>query len=206
MYVMNDKDVEHYAGTRYSKPDQWLVNYREQAIVRDFINKYHLKDLTILDIPCGFGRFTPLFLKNHMKVISSDISQAMVKRTREKSQDYKGEKYYLVASVKELPFREGSIHVTFTARLLHHNLTAEDRIRILKELRRVTKRYAIVTMYRENLFHKLTRRIRGLKRIIVMLSDEEITREITHSGFRIIEKRIMLPIFHAQVFLLLEKV
>ncbi len=202
---MNQEDVRHYERTRYSKPDQRLVNLLEQKIVRDFIKKYNLHQKTLLDIPCGFGRFSPLFLAHKIKLTSADLSCAMVSRTRENLSCIPGEKDFLVASVKDLPFKDGSFDITFTARLLHHNFTADDRIKILKELKRISKRYVIVTMYRENFFHKLTRRLRRLKRIIIMLPDMEMEREINASGLRIVEKRIMMPLFHSQVFLLLEK-
>ncbi len=202
---MNQNDVRHYERTRYSKPDQWLVNFLEQRLVLNFIKKYNLLHKSLLDVPCGFGRFASLFLEHKMKVTSADLSPAMVSRTRENLSYLMGEKNFLVASVKELPFKDGSFDITFTVRLLHHNFTADERIKILKELRRISKRYVIVTMYRENLFHKLTRRLRRLKRIIIMLSDMEMEREINACGLRIVEKRIMMPIFHSQVFLLLEK-
>lgn len=205
MPVMNHKDVRHYERTRYAKPDQWLVNFLEQRIVRSFIEKYNLLALNLIDIPCGFGRFSPLFLEHKLKLTSADVSHAMVQRTRENLLHIDGDKNFLVASVKDLPFKDNSFDVTFTARLLHHNFTREDRINILKEIGRVSKRYAIVTMYRENLFHKLTRKIRRLKRVIIMLSDEEIEREIKESGLKIIDKKILIPFFHSQVFLLLEK-
>lgn len=206
MPVMNQKEVLHYEKTRYSKPDQWIIDFLEQRTVNYFINRYNLKELAFLDIPCGFGRFSPLFLKHKVKLTSADISHAMVSRTRENLRNIEGHKDYLVASVRELPFKESSLDATFTARLLHHNFTRDERINILKELRRISRRYVIVTMYRYALFHKLTRRIRGLKRIIIMLSDEEMENEIKKSGLSVVEKKILMPIFHSQVFLLLEKV
>jgi ubiquinone/menaquinone biosynthesis C-methylase UbiE len=205
MPVMNQKDVQHYERTRYSKPDQWLVNFLEQRIVRGFMERYNLKGSNLLDIPCGFGRFSQLFLDAKIKLTSADVSHAMVRRTKEKLSAIDGYKNFSVASVKDLPFKSNSFDATFTARLLHHNFTIDDRIHILKELGRVSKRYVIVTMYRENLFHKLTRKIRRMKRIIIMLSDKEMEREIENAGLKIVEKKIMMPFLHSQVFLLLKK-
>lgn len=206
MPVMNQKEVRHYERTRYSHLDQWLVNLLEQRIVRNFIEENELEGLTLLDIPCGFGRFSPQFLRDKIKLTSADVSHAMVNRTRENLSHIDGDKNFLVASVKELPFKDSSFDVTFTARLLHHNFTRNDRIDILKELGRISKRHVIVTMYRWTLFHKLTRKIRRLKRVIIMLSLKEMEEEIKRSGLRVVEMRILMPIFHSQVFLLLEKV
>lgn len=205
MPVMNQKEVRHYEKTRYSKPDQWFVNLLEQGIVGSIIKRYKLLKNSMLDIPCGFGRFSPLFLRNKIKLISADLSHAMVSRTRENLSHVEGNKNFIVASVKELPFKDNSFDVTFTVRLLHHNFTRDDRVKILKELNRVSKRFVIVTMYRTNLFHRLTRKLRRLKRVIVMLSMKEIEDEIRQSGLRIVERRILLPLFHSQVFFLLEK-
>ncbi len=206
MPIMNQKEVQHYERTRYSHLDQWLINILEQLIVRNFIEKNELKGLTLLDIPCGFGRFSPLFLRYKIKLTSADISHAMVERTKSNLSQISGEKNFLVSSVKELPFKDNSFDATFTVRLLHHNFTRDERINILRELRRVSKRYVIVTMYRWTLFHKLTRKIRRLKRVIIMLSMKEMEEEIRASGLRIVKKRVLMPIFHSQVFLLLEKV
>lgn len=205
MPVMNREDVKHYERTRYSKPDQWLINLIEQRIVKRFIKYHNLPSGHVLDIPCGFGRFSPIFIEYGMKVTSADISHAMVERTRDKV--FSGERAcnFLVASVKKLPFKEDSFDLCFTARLLHHNFTREERINILRELGRVSKRFVIVTMYRENFFHKLTRKLRRLQRVIVMLSPDEMEEEVKESGLRILKKEIVLPLVHSQVFLLLEK-
>ncbi|HEY4717163.1 MAG TPA: class I SAM-dependent methyltransferase [bacterium] len=202
---MKKTDVIEYEKTRYTHLDQAIINFIEQRIVKRWIVKFELKGKEILDIPCGFGRFSGIFLNAGMRLTSGDLSFEMADRTRENSEILQRVSDFIVASVKALPFKKGSFDATFTARLLHHNFTKEERINILKELARISKKHIIVTLYKKNFLHFITRRLRRLNRVIVMLSMKEMESEIEASGLKIIEKTVILPVFHSQVFLVLEK-
>ncbi|MEW5768498.1 MAG: class I SAM-dependent methyltransferase [bacterium] len=200
-----------YEKTRYSKPDQWLVNSREKQIVRKILKKINLRADSLLDIPCGYGRFTSLFLKEGLSVTCSDLSKAMVDRCKEnvttdRPQENRGQiSRFAVSDIRKLPFKENSFDCTFTFRLVQHIPSPEERKKLLQELSRVTRRWAIISFYRPSLFHILARKIRGLKHGINMLLQKEFVREAESCNLKVKAVYPIFPGLHAQVICLLEK-
>jgi hypothetical protein len=51
-------DVEEYKRTRYKGIDQKVVNKRERKILEKIFESIEEKSISILDVPCGYGRFS----------------------------------------------------------------------------------------------------------------------------------------------------
>jgi SAM-dependent methyltransferase len=208
-----EHEVADYEQRRYRGLDQRLVHSRETRILKSFLRQVvagPLRPNRMLDAPCGYGRFTALLRQTGAGVVGSDLSPAMVKRTRARL-PADGRVLGAVADIKRgLPFRADDFGLAFSVRFFHHLHQPADRQAVLLELARVTSRWAVVSYYRLNPLHRLQRKLRRtLKRSrtrIKMLASEEFISEANRAGFRALRS---VPLFwgiHAQQFVLLEKI
>jgi hypothetical protein len=53
--------VEKYRLNRYRHVDQAWVNRREQRLIAQLLEAWHMSGGTLLDIPCGYGRLAPVY-------------------------------------------------------------------------------------------------------------------------------------------------
>ncbi len=189
-------EVEDYERRRYRGADQKLVDRREKRILRKILQKLGGGSLRVLDLPCGYGRFSRLLLDNGFPLVSSDLSFHMVKRAMERS-----EKSHLhsavVADAKQgLPFKNGAFHLILSMRFFHHLHQKREREIILGEFSRVCSEWLILSYYQRNWLHSLQRilrrKLKKSKTVIKMISRQEFYEEIEAAGFKVIKR---FPVF-----------
>lgn len=211
MALVDDKDVLKYEKRRYRAADQKLINRLEQRMVTEMINRLRIEEGRVLDLPCGYGRFSTLLVGKRIDVICADVSAAMVGRAREQVEAAAGDSpapgkgMYAVADIRRLPFRDRSLDATFTMRLFHHGFARDAMAEILRELARVSRRWVILSYYRKNPVHGLFRRLKGFTSRIKMMSDAEFEAELAQTPLVIRSRRRVIPWFHAQTLVVLEK-
>jgi SAM-dependent methyltransferase len=98
---------------------------------------------TILDLPCGTGRFTGHLAERGYQVVGSDISIEMMRLARDKTAAAAGVRGYLQADAEALPFRADSVDCVLCIRFLFH-VDPATRVRMLREMSRVSRRWLIV--------------------------------------------------------------
>lgn len=100
----------------------------------DFIMKYvELPEgAQIVDVGCGNGYFTH-YLANYGNVVGVDYASAMLAM-------HPGE-HLSQASAMNLPFATGMFDIAFCSNLLHH---VDDPVAVVKEMKRVSRRYVVV--------------------------------------------------------------
>jgi len=202
-------EVEDYERTRYRGLDQKIVHWREKRILRRILKEVRADSSLVLDVPCGYGRFSSLLLEQGLPLVSSDLSFHMVKRARERS-EYPGLPLGVVADLKQgLPFKLGVFAFVFSIRFFHHLHKEEEREAILKEFSRVSAKWLILSYYKMNFLHSLQRRLRRWikksKTRIKMISPFQLEREARGAGFRIVRTFPLIRGIHAQHIALLEK-
>ena len=188
-----------YERTRYSHLDQRLIDRREKVIVKELLSG--LKSRLILDLPSGYGRFTPILREYGDYVVSADLSLREVRRARERAGGKGG---FLVADIKALPFKPGSIDLTFSMRIFQH-MGSEGRSQALSELSRVARRWVLLSFYCFAPVHFWARKLRGLRRHIRMTSLLDFLQEVGSQGLRALAAKRPIPLFHSQVIVLLKK-
>jgi ubiquinone/menaquinone biosynthesis C-methylase UbiE len=100
----------------------------------------------ILDVPCGAGRLSPeLVLHSRGRIVEADYSPTMLERCRSNARGY--EPAVARVNALQLPFRDGSFDLVFSARISHHIGLESDRERWLRELCRVSRRYVVATFF-----------------------------------------------------------
>lgn len=207
-------EVRDYEKRRYRSWDQRLVDRRERRILIRL-----LRDATgripgggapgpaagrpplVLDVPCGYGRMSDLIRASGARLVSADLSPAMVERAMQNAGP--AASAGVVADlVRGLPFRPGAFDVVLCLRLFHHLHDPEAREAALAELRGVASAAVIVSFYRRNRIHVLQRRLRralkGKTYEIKMAAGGEFEREAVRAGFEVERSVPLFRGIHAQ--------
>lgn len=132
-----DEDRIYGYGGYYYNPRFW------QPVIPDFIKHYHLTNKSsILDVGCGKG-----FMMHDFKeaipgihIEGVDISEYALDHSLE---DVKP--FIKLANAKKLPFPDNSFDLVISINTVH-NLPLEDCRKALKEIMRVSKKYAFITV------------------------------------------------------------
>ena len=125
-----------YGGFSY-QPRFW------QPVVPDFQKKYNLtKDSSVLDVGCAKGFMLHDFrqLIPGIKITGIDISPYALENA---VADVKP--FLQIGDAKKLPFADKSFDLVISINTVH-NLPIEDCKQALKEIQRVTKKYAFITV------------------------------------------------------------
>jgi len=202
-------DVEEYRRTRYKGIDQKIINKKERKILKKIFGSIEGKNISILDVPCGYGRFSELLLKRSFNLTSADISFPMVLATRRYAPFTNSNHHFLVGDIKHLPLKENSFDCIITIRLFQHILNSSIRCQILKELHRVAKKIVIISFYRYNILHSIERWIRcrtkNIKKRIIMLPLDDFVKELNSVGFKVLNLFPVMRYLHAHNIVLLQK-
>jgi len=100
---------------------------------------------SVLDVPCGTGRFTAYLLGRDLEYLGGDAAPAMLHEARGKHPAAR----FAAADLTRLPLRDASVDVALCIRLLHLVRDGELRLAFLRELARVA-RQGVVVDYRQN--------------------------------------------------------
>jgi ubiquinone/menaquinone biosynthesis C-methylase UbiE len=145
---------------------------------------------TILDLPCGTGRFTGDLAGRGYRVIGSDISHQMMQVARDKTKAADGVVGYLQADAERLPFRTGGVDCVICIRFFLH-VDSAARVRILREMQRVSRRWLIID-YRHRYSSRYLlwrlRKVLGLtKTELSRVSRVQLEQEFREAGWTIRE-------------------
>jgi ubiquinone/menaquinone biosynthesis C-methylase UbiE len=126
-----------------------MSNWRDHQIARKAL-KIAGNPKSVLDLPCGTGRFWDLLVEEQDRIIHvSDNSQDMIDTglkyrppeiTKRISSSFQ-------ASAFDLPVDDNFVESVFCIRLIHHIGDPEDRLILLKELQRVTSSTVIISLW-----------------------------------------------------------
>ena len=149
---------------------------------------------TTLDVPCGTGRFTGRLAERGYRVVGSDLSVEMINVAKSKIEPGGNATAFVQADAEALPFRDGAVDCVISIRFLLH-AEATTRIRILREMKRVTRRWLILD-YRHR--YSLRFQMWRIKRALGMTDEplERVTRtemeeELRNAGVSV---RAVLPV------------
>lgn len=111
---------------------------------------------TALDVPCGTGRITKILLERGLQVTGLDISLAMMEEAKKKLREFDGRVTFVEGDATKLQFPDGSFDIVSCVRLFGH-VPGETRIQMLREFRRVSRRWVIVNYFDLNPLIRLKR-------------------------------------------------
>lgn len=193
-------EIRRYEGKRYKGLDQRIVHNLEYRIVTDFVDEIYAVNDNVVDLPCGYGRFTSMLLDRPLNVVIADLNLKMLLRVHER---FGKQARSANVNIMDLPFKDDAFHGLLSMRLIQHFHTPEERIQAFSEIRRVISDWAVVSVYTTSAAHKLMRLFRNHHKI-TMADDDQIEKEVNKAGLKILESKKILPGIHAQTILLLE--
>jgi SAM-dependent methyltransferase len=113
---------------------------------------------TIVDVGSGAGKLAPVLSRHAGHLIQVDISPQMLEVVFEDYPLPSEHGAYLQADARDIPLASGSADLVFCHRLLNH-YSAEDRLKALKELARISRAYVVVSCLTPPAFLEMIRRI-----------------------------------------------
>ncbi len=139
---------------------------------------------TLLDAPCGAGRFSAWLAQRTPRYVGADAAFAMLGQARGKC-----DAPLVTADLAALPLRSESFDVALCIRLMHLVRDAERRIAFLRELARVSRRAVIVDYVQAESLKVWYARVRsafGLRdHAPSALSREQIRAELEAAGLEL---------------------
>lgn len=140
---------------------------REQRAILKAL-EYIPRGASVLDLPCGTGRLTPMLLRHGLQVTGGDASPPMVVAARQNYQklresgEFSGSEPvdFDVRDVMDTGFETNQFDAVFCNRLLHHFAESPTRRAALAELRRICRGPVIVSFFNSFSLDAVARRLR----------------------------------------------
>jgi 2-polyprenyl-3-methyl-5-hydroxy-6-metoxy-1,4-benzoquinol methylase len=203
----DEQVARQYDRVRFSSPIGRLFDILEQRALSAALTwvRRQIPQPSVLDVPCGTGRITRLWLQHGLVVTAGDVSPAMLRVAQEKCAQFGNRvRFQLMDLDQPLP-DERAYDVVSCIRLLHH-LDAADRATVLRHLARAARYYVIVNLPLSTRYYRWRRRLKrilkqGVSRCSATWS--EIRNESHQAGLRIVRARMMLPLLSENLILVL---
>jgi ubiquinone/menaquinone biosynthesis C-methylase UbiE len=151
--------ADGYVNVRFNSRRMNKLDAAEKEFAEDLLVRCGGDKASILDAPCGSGRFTSIFLPAE-KIEGVDFCENMLKTAATSAGDA-GNISFQQGDVGDLQFDDETFDGAFCMRLFHHIEKEEDIARLLGELHRVTKSYVAVSFYRTDCLRYWRKKIRG---------------------------------------------
>jgi len=137
-----------------------------------------------LDVPCGAGRLARTILARAPHVTGVDLSAPMVAEAREAltAEVAAGRVDLHTGSADALAFPDAAFDTVVCWRLLHHLVDRQDRVKVLTELRRVSRRAVVISFADAGTWKARLQRLKGRNRRCVKLTREELAAEAREAG------------------------
>jgi ubiquinone/menaquinone biosynthesis C-methylase UbiE len=208
-FYRSESVAEDYDFHRFSTPERQKRNARKWAAIRRALAQT-TGVRTILDLPCGTGRFTGALAREGYEIVGSDISHEMLRKAASTPDGQQTAiRGYVQANAEKLPLRDDSLDCVVCIRFMMH-VDPETRVRMLREFGRVSRRWVVVD-YR----HKYTFRYvlthtfgkLGLGRTpLSRVSTADLREEFRQAGFAIRDViRVSTPLLSDKWVVLAER-
>jgi len=124
-----------------------ITTWRERALLRRALAGLgHIE--SILDIPCGGGRFFPALIHaTPGEILAADNSAGMLAVAARSPEVLAGRIRLLETSAFALALPDSAVDCIVSERFFHHLALREDRLRALAEMRRVARRFLVLSLW-----------------------------------------------------------
>ena len=169
-----------------------VSNILEQRMARKALKMANFPS-TIVDLPCGAGRFWNTLIQSGALSISGiDRSAGMLQVCKEMT-DPKILQYVNLqeGDAANIPLKNKAVEALICMRLLHHINDRTVREQMYKEFQRVAKKYVLISFWVDGNLKSFRNQGRPGKNRYMPV--QELEAELKESGFKIVGKVDMLP-------------
>jgi ubiquinone/menaquinone biosynthesis C-methylase UbiE len=179
--------AETYDAGRFDSLKGRVYRWREERAIEVALRR--LRRGTVLDAACGTGRITALLQRNGFRATGCDISLAMMAVARRRLTSLGYDVPLVESSVDCLPYPDQSFDAATCVGLLMH-LDADDRVRALRELARVSRGPLVVQYGCIDLFQRISERLTGVPpgEVRCPVSEKEMRADLARSGLRVLSQ------------------
>jgi len=199
--------AEQYDQKRFSTLSGKLFQWAEQRVLERILGEVPRGSL-VMDAPCGTGRLLPLYLSKGLRLVGSDISAEMINVARRRTERWKDGRNFLRMDFVQIPLSDNSVDAVFSIRFLPH-FPPSERIRMLREFRRVSRGQVIISLSVSNGWMRVRRMIKAMlghdKPVRNPATLTEICHELNTAGLKQIKWFWTFPILSEQIILICEK-
>lgn len=155
---------------------------------------------TILDLPCGTGRFWALLAERSDRVIfAADLNEPMLEiAARVRPRELLERIEMFQASAFSIPRPDAFVECVFCMRLLHHVREPNHRLRLLRELARVSSDTVVISLWVDGNYKAWRWRVKDRRqghRNRFMIPRRVVEREIAQSGLRVVRRVDFFPFY-----------
>lgn len=162
---------------------------------------------TVLDVPCGAGRFQAALGAGQREIIEMDVAVEVLTLARQRAQISALHGEFVVGDASRLPLHDGCVDAIFCNRLLHHITVAAERLLFLREFRRITRRCLVISFFDYLAFGSLRGFVKALKGRRVDYTGQptlaQFKGECEQSGFTLQRVVPIGPVWVAEKYLVL---
>ena len=187
-------DVEHaqrYFDKHRSGFWRRLNTWRERGMARRAL-EIAGNPATVLDLPCGTGRFWPMLAEQpERKIYAADLNEAMFQtglKSRPAELTRRVEAFK--ASAFSIPKPDNFVECIFSIRLMHHISKSEDRLAVLREFKRVSSSTIVLSLWIDGNYRAMLRkrrpRVPGPSGDRYVIERNVIEKEFAECGLKIL--------------------
>jgi O-antigen/teichoic acid export membrane protein/ubiquinone/menaquinone biosynthesis C-methylase UbiE len=205
----DEEVVKCYDDVRFRRPIGWTIDALEKRAIRKMLAAalVELPVPEVLDVPCGTGRITELILGHGLTVTGGDISLPMIDAAQAKLAHYGNRVSFRHLDLEERDLPDQSFDLVTCIRMFNH-IGAAEQERILRELARVTRNFAIVNLSFSSALYRFTpyrKRALGMPMPRVLPSWLGLQQRMSAAGFEIFNVAYELRFLSEVVVVLLRR-
>lgn len=207
-FYQSSEVASDYDFHRFGSPERQRRNARKWKMIERALT-YAGTIRTVLDLPCGTGRFTGHLARAGYEVIGSDIAMEMMQVAANQLAGAPRLRGYVRADAERLPLADGAIDCVMSIRFLLH-IDPATRVAIIREMARVSTRWLILDYRHKHSYRYMRLRLRRAlgvpsARKLPQVSRAEMMSELAAAGVRVVKIFPIAPFFSDKWVVLCEK-
>lgn len=206
-FYQDARVVEGYDAARFHGRHSSRSTRRKWEAIRSALGAEFERCASVLDLPCGTGRFAALLAESGKRFVEADLSAPMLAAASKVAAGTRGFAGAVRCDVARLPFADASFDLVLSIRFLFH-VPRELRPTLLAEMARVARRYVVVDVRHKYSWSSFTRRLRATLsrgRVSHRYALREIEHDFAAAGLSIVRRKWLAPGFSEKMIVVAER-
>lgn len=196
-FYQDARVVEGYDEARFRGVHSSRSTQRKWDAIRSALGAEFERCASVLDLPCGTGRFAAALSGARKRFVEADLSAPMLSAASRLAAGTPGFAGAVRCDVAQLPFADASFDLVLSIRFLFH-VPRELRPALLAEMARVARCYVVVDVRHKYSWSSFTRRLRAKftrRRVSHRYALREIEHDFAAAGLAIVSRKWIAPGF-----------